>query len=191
MSCNKFYMMAGAAVGKSTFAGQRDHFLGYRVVDFDDELPPRSFITWILMYLSRVMPRLRRVAKMRSDMVLRRREPYFEHAINFLLKQDEPVVVMGRKTPDDFDHQKYAGQIEFSIVLLSEEEHKRNCAARKKRMRNPLPFFNHWSTDFERIRRIREQFRTHAARHNIPVYDSIPAAIEGMHQKNSSAQSVG
>lgn len=182
--------MAMAATGKSTFAGKNDSYLGYTIVDFAERIPQFSYVTRALLYLSRIIRPLRRIAVKRPDMAGHFKGSYFDQAFDFILNQDKPIVVLGRKTFDTFDHQKYDGVIEFSIVLIPEEDHRRNCAARKKQMRNPLPFFHHWTTDFEKIKRVRVGFRDHAAKHGITVYESIPEAIEDMHRKFGPAESV-
>jgi hypothetical protein len=186
----KFYIMAMAATGKSTFAGQNDSYLGYNVVDYAERIPEFSFLTRALLYFSRILPPLRRIAVKRPDMAGHFKNSYFDHVLDFILKHEDPIAVLGRKTYDTFDHQNYEGVIEFSIVLIPEEDHRQNCVARKKQMRNPLPFFHHWTTDFEKINRVRKGFQKYASKHGIPVYESIPEAIEDMHRKFGSAESV-
>ena len=187
---NKFYIMAMAATGKTTFAGQNEAYLGYRVVDYAGEKPEYSFVTKALLSLSRVIRPLRRLAVRRPDMAGHFKESYFDKAINFMREHDGPIVLLGRRTLDDFDHQKFEGEIAFSMVMLSEDDHREHCATRKKHIRNPRPFFHHWTTDFEKIKRLREAFQAHAQKHGIPMYRSIPAAIEEMHRENSSDAAI-
>ena len=161
--CNKFYIIATAASGKSTFTDQNDSYLGYQVVDFDKRLPDYSFITKIIPYLSRLHPALRHLAAKRPDFADHMKNSYFQQLFDSILKQDGPIVVLGRKTLDDLDHRKYRDSIEFSIVLIPEDDHRRNRASRKKQMRNPFPFFiigrptlkksDPYDRDFDRMHR--------------------------------------
>lgn len=180
---DKFYVMAPAASGKSTFAGKFGEYAGCRVVDFEDELPEYSLITKLLLYFGRLAPSLRKIAAKRPDMVGHMKSTYFDKVFDFVLQHEEPLILLGRKTPDDFDHDSFGGAIKFSVVVVPEADHRRNCAARKKQMRNPLPFLHHWTTDFDKVRKMRKIFEAHAEQHGLPVHESFESAVDAMRQE--------
>ncbi|MBT8080250.1 MAG: hypothetical protein KJO31_16845 [Gammaproteobacteria bacterium] len=182
-ACKRFYIMASAASGKSTFAGQNETYRGYRIIDYAARLGEYTLTTRILLYLTRFLPFLRPSLLKRKDFASRYRGSYFDQAFEFLLGHDEPVVVFGRKTLDGFDHQQFDHEVAFAMVLIPEDHHRRNCASRKSQMRNPIPFFNHWTTDFEQIQEVRDNMRRHAEKHNITIYDSFQGAIDDLHRR--------
>ena len=181
---DKFYIMAMAATGKSTFTNKHQTYLGYHVVDFGEELPQRRLSTRILLYFSRFIPPLRIMMQNRPDMKDRFRHAYFDQAFDYINKHDEPIVMLGRRTRENYRelvtrHDK----VRFSMVMIPEELHRQHCAARKKSMRNPIPFFHHWTTDFSKILKIRKEMYAYAEEFDIPVYEDIESAIKAMHRQ--------
>ena len=181
---DKFYIMAMAATGKSTFTNKHQTYLGYRVVDFGEELPQRRLSTRILLYISRFFPPLRAMIQNRPDMKDRFRHAYFDRAFDYINQHDSPIVMLGRRTRENYrelvaKHDK----VRFSMVMIPEEEHRQHCAARKKSMRNPIPFFHHWTTDFSKILKIRKEMYAYAEEFDIPVYEDIESAIQAMHRQ--------
>ena len=181
---DKFYIMAMAATGKSTFTSKHQTFLGYRVVDFGEELPQRRLSTRILLYFSRFIPPLRRAMRNRPDMKDRFRHAYFDKAFEYLNKFEAPIVMLGRRTRENYrELVEQHDKVRFSMVMIPEEKHRQHCAARKKKMRNPLPRFHHWTTDFSKILKVRKGMYAYAEEFDIPVYEDIESAIRAMHQQ--------
>ena len=185
MTVRKIYIMSTAASGKSTFARKFPSFEGYKIVDFAQELPSRSALTKVLDYLSRVAPFLEESFRKRKDMIALDNEHYFASVFAYLTRQTEPVVVLGRRTPEYLEDYERFNDVAFAMVLVPEEDYRRNCKARKRESRNRLPFFHHWSTDFTRIMDDRKKSRGYAKRHNIPVFESFSSAIRAMPGKES------
>ena len=180
----RFYIMAMAATGKSTFTDKHDSYLGYRVVDFGEDLPKRRLSTRILLYVARFVPPLRLALQNRPDMKDRFRHAYFDQAFDFLTSREEPTILLGRRTRENYrELVEQHDSVRFAMVLIPEENHRRNCAARKKKMRNPIPYFHHWTTDFSKILKIRKQMSDYAREFDIPVYDDIESAIQAMHRQ--------
>lgn len=186
MKNNKFYIIAMAASGKSTFALQNPVYNGYQVVDFAKHLPSQTFWTRLVLYFSRFVKPLRKLVSSRPDRVARRQKNYFSQAFEFIANHQEPIVVFGRRTPDEFEKLPVHDSVRFAMVLIPEEDHRRNCASRKRELRNPLPLFHHWTTDFNKIIEIRHNLTDYAKQHDIPVYDSFTGAIDAMHRRFSS-----
>ena len=179
---DKFFIMAMAATGKSTFVRRHPHYRGYRVVDFAEELPPQRRSTRALLYLGRFIPAIRTAIRNRSDVKDRFRQAYFDKAFAFMDACDEPLVLLGRRTRGNFRELGVHDRVRFSMVLIPEEQHRQQVASRKTTMRNFLPRFHHWTTDFDRIRKVREEMRAYAEKFDIPVYDSLEGAIGAMHE---------
>ncbi|MBT8083296.1 MAG: hypothetical protein KJO56_12800 [Gammaproteobacteria bacterium] len=179
---DKFFVMAMAATGKSTFVRRHPHYRGYRVVDFAEELPPQRLSTRILLYLARFIPAIRKAIHNRSDVKDRYRQAYFDKAFAFMDACEEPLVLLGRRTRNNYKELGVHDRVRFSMVLIPEERHRNQVASRKSTMRNFLPRFHHWTTDFERVRKIRGEMRAYADKFDIPVYDSIEGAIDAMHE---------
>ena len=176
--------MSIAASGKSTFATKYPSFEGYKIVDFAQELPSRSAVTKVLLYLSRVAPCLETILRKRKDMIAINTDHYFANVYAYLTRQTQPVVVMGRRTPDNPGDSEMFNDVALAMVLVPEDDHKRNCKARKHKLRNPLPFFHHRTTDFRRIMNAREQSQEYATHHDIPVFESFSSAIRAMSGKD-------
>lgn len=179
---DKFYIMAMAATGKSTFVSRHSHYLGYAVVDFGEELPQRRLSTRILLYLSRFLPSIRKAIHDRPDMQDRFRQAYFDKAFDFMDSCDEPVVLLGRRTRSNYRELGVHDRVRFSMVMIPEEQHRDHVASRRSSMRNFLPRFHHWTTDFDKILTVRKEMLAYAEQFDIPVYDSIEGAIEAMHE---------
>lgn len=186
MKCDKFYIIAMAASGKSTFAASNPVYNGYKTVDYAEHLPPISPSTKLVLYASRLIKPLRKTIRNRPEMVARRRNQYFSEVFEFTANYPGPVAVFGRKPPDDFERLAVHNTIKFAMVLIPEEEHRRNCFSRKKELRNPLPLFHHWTTDFEKIMKLRNRLSDFANQHGITVYDSFSGAIDDMHRRFNS-----
>jgi 2-phosphoglycerate kinase len=116
-------------------------------------------------------------------MIARRQENYFSQAFQYIINHNEPIVVFGRRTPNEFEELPVHDSIKFAMVLIPEEDHRRNCASRKQELRNPLPFFHHWTTDFDKISQLRNNLTDYAKQHDIPVYDSFTDAIDNMRER--------
>ena len=186
LKCDKFYIIAMAASGKSTFAAEHPIYDGYKTVDYAEHLPPMSWWTNLILYVSRIIKPLRKLIRHRPDMVARREKHYFLNVFDFIIKHEKPIVIFGRRPPIKFEELPVHDRIKFAMVLIPEEDHRRNCASRKKDLRNPLPFFHHWTTDFEMINDRRNSLTNYAEEHNIQVYDSFAGAIEDMHKRFNS-----
>ena len=178
----KFYIMAMAATGKSTFARNHPHYRGYRVIDFADELPQRSLFTSALLYVSRFNTRLRNWLRNRGAEAGRFKHAYFEKAFARLDGSDEPMALLGRRTRSNYRELPYHDRMRFAMVLIPEEQHRKQVESRKSSMRNFLPFLDHWTTNFDNIVKIRQEMQDYAEQFDIPVYESIDAAIDAMHK---------
>lgn len=178
MTAKRIYVISMAASGKSTFARNNPTYNGCRVVDYAQELPTKSPWTKFVLYLSRALPILRRAVRRNKDLVAINRINYFEGVLDLFEQSRSPTAVMGRRLPENFKSDPRFASLTPAVVLIPEEDHRRNCAARRKEMRNPLPFMHHWTTDFDKVRRVREQTRSFAERHGIPVFDSFGDAID-------------
>jgi hypothetical protein len=170
--------MSMAASGKSTFARNNEFYSGYRVVDYAVHLPPQRFWVRLLLYLSRPFPPLRRALRNVRDMRAIDRRNYFAGVLQMMREHDGPIAVLGRRLPEDFRRNPAFDAIAVGLVLIPEERHRENVRSRRKEMRNPFPFMHHWTTDFEKVREVREEMRDFARRHGVPVFDDFPTAIE-------------
>lgn len=171
----KVYIFAPAASGKSTFNKQYQNYKGFQIVDFAFKLPKISFPARTLFYLSRIIPQFRKLAR-KSKSFLGPKE-YFEKIFSYLRTEEHNLLVFGRRPPADLSPYD---DIEFALILIPEEQHRRNCESRKKQMRNPLPFMHHWTTDFEKVKNIRKELQQFASERNIPIYDSFKGAVEAI-----------
>ena len=185
MAIRKIYIMSTSASGKSTFARKFPTFEGYKIVDFAQELPSLSALTKVVAYLSRVAPFLEKIRRKRKDVIALNTDHYFASVFAYLNRQTEPVVVMGRRAPENLEDYEMFNDVAFAMVLVPEKDHRRNSKARKRQSRIPLPFFHHWSTDFTRIMDLRKKSREYSKRHNIPVFESFSSAIRAMPGKES------
>ncbi len=186
MKCNKFYIIAMAASGKSTFAVQNPIYNGYQIIDFATKLPSLTLWTRAVLYISRFVKPLKKLVSGRPDRIARRQANYFSHAFEYIVNKKEPIVIFGRRTPNEFEKLPVHDSVRFAMVLIPEEDHRRNCVSRKRDLRNPFPLFHHWTTDFDNISEIRKNLRGYAEQHDIPVYDSFAGAIDDMHRRFSS-----
>jgi len=174
----RIYLMSMAASGKSTFARGNSFFKGYRVVDFAGRLPQKKPLTKFLLYISRPVPILQRAIKNNKDLVAIHQQYYFDAVFDLIRNHDGPIVVLGRLLPEHFAKFDFLRTVAIGMVIIPEEQHRRNCLARKQEMRNPLPFFNHWTTNFRKVRAVRKKMADYADRHDISIYDSFTKAIE-------------
>ena len=176
-SGKKIYVMSVACSGKSIFAKQNEYCAGLKVVDFAELLPTPKRMTWLILYLSRVLPRLRYFVRRDRSVLAKQPKHYYAKIFSYIRSESEPIVVLGRPAPESLEG---LSDIEFAAVLIPREEHERNCRARRREHRNPFPFFHHWTTDFAKIELTRARLESYARRHNIPVYDSFRTAIMGV-----------
>ena len=179
---DKFYIMAMAATGKSTFANRHPYYRGYRVIDFAEELPKRTLAASILLYLSRTNKRLRHWLRQRGVEADRIKHAYFDRAFARLDEAQEPTVLLGRRTRSNFRELPFHDRVRFAMVLIPEEQHREQVQNRKRSMRNFLPFLDHWTTNFDSIMTIRKEMQDYAEEFDVPVYESIDAAIDAMHK---------
>ena len=173
-----------AASGKSTFAAKNSTYKGYRVVDFEDQLPPFPFSTRLVLYLARLFRPLRKLVRNRPEVVAQKKANYFARVFDYMARCTEPVVVVGRTPTHEFKKLPVHDTIKFAVVLIPEEQHRRNCVSRKRDLKNPIPFFHHWTTDFDKILAIRKEIIEFASANDIPVYPSFAAAIDDLHTKH-------
>lgn len=176
----RIYLMSMAASGKSTFARDHRFFEGYRVVDFAGRLPQKKPLTKFLLYISRPIPILQRAIKKNKGLVAIHQQYYFDAVIDLMRNHDGPIVVLGRRLPNNFSEIEFLKTVAIGMVIVPEEQHHRNCMARKRKMRNPLPFFNHWTTNFQKVLDVRKTMTDYADRHQITVYDGFTQAIEAL-----------
>jgi hypothetical protein len=177
--------MSVAASGKSTFATTQGRYHGYDVVDFASRLPKRNPFAALLFYLLRPVPALQH--RVRRNPRLNNARPvwYFDAVARFIADSDRPSVVMGRRLPPEVLHNDVFSRIAIGVVLISEDQHRRNCELRRKQLRNPLPFFHHWTTNFGKVRKLRDEMRAYAEKHHIPVFESFPDAIDSLAAGNA------
>lgn len=183
MTCSKFYIIAMAASGKSTFAATHPVYKGYRIVDFEDHLPPFPFSTKLILYLSRLLRPLRKLVRNRPEVIAQKKVNYFDRVFDYMTECTDPVVVFGRTPTHEFRNLPVHDTIKFAVVLIPEDQHRRNCASRKRDLKNPIPFFHHWTTDFDKILAVRSEIIDFADSNDVAVYDSFPAAIDDLHAR--------
>jgi len=169
--------MTVACSGKSSFARKHRQHLGYKIVDFAEQLTETSGIARYVLYLARAMPPLRRLVKNNQSIRERAADRYFDKLYSYLRSLDEPTVVMGRPGPEDLE---VCENIVYGAVLIPLERHQRNCQRRKRQLKNPIPFFHHPTTDIRRIEVLRAHLESYAQRHGIPVYESFIEAIAAL-----------
>lgn len=177
MARKNIYIMSMAASGKSTFAKRNPSFRGNTIVDFAQELPKRHWSVKWLLYLSRVAPFLRKMVREDDSIVALRSQNYMPRVFSFLSSTDTPHVVLGILPPENLEEYPEFGDVRFGMVLINEEDHRRNCESRRREMKNPIPFLHHWTTDFQKIQAVRLVVLDYAHRHNIPVFESFSHAI--------------
>ncbi|MGH8195377.1 MAG: hypothetical protein ACREQ8_13410 [Woeseiaceae bacterium] len=112
------------------------------------------------------------------DAVAMGRSDYFASVLELMRTTEGPVVVLGRRLPDNFRHNKSFDGIKLGMVLIPEEEHRRNVQLRRNQMRNPLPLMHHWSTDFRKVSAMRQSISAFAEQYDIPVFESFELAID-------------
>lgn len=174
---SRIYIMAPGATGKSTFANANPIYAKHRVVDFATFLPEPRGILKVMDYLGRRIGFLKRIARNSQTLEARKPENYYKNIFAYLREQDESVVVFGRLGPKDISHYE---DIRFGIVMLAEDQHRKQCEMRKKQLRNFLPFMNHWTTDFENMKSIRDNFINYSEKHNIKIYLNFTEAINDL-----------
>ena len=119
----------------------------------------------------------------RPDMASRSRDNYFARPSTTSSTMKNRSWFFGRRPPKEFADLPVHGSIRFSMVLIPNDGHRRNCASRKKKLRNPLLFFRYWTTDFDQIRQIRKNLSAYAKQHDRHVYDRFTVAIDNMHER--------
>ena len=174
--------MSMAASGKSRFSEENPIFHGYRIVDFAQQLPNRPFWINAMRYVGRAFPFILNLIKNNAAISILDSKKFMPYMYSFLSEQSEPTVILGKITSEDLDEYPQFESTVFGMVLIPETEHRRNCQSRKKEMRNPIPFFHHWTTNFKKIQAIREEVSNYASRHDIPIFDSFSSAITKLSQ---------
>jgi 2-phosphoglycerate kinase len=91
---------------------------------------------------------------------------------------------MGRKLPPQVLKSDKFSSVSLGIVIIPEEQHRLQCNKRRNELRNFIPFFNHWTTDFTRIQELRVKMRQYAESHGIPVFDSFESAANKLAGNN-------
>ena len=171
----KICLFSVAASGKSTFKSKHPTYRGCRVVDVAELLPmPNRFVKGLL-YLGRVIPPFKKLASSAPSQRAKAPDRYFSILKRFLDEQTEDTVLLanrGPKPPSFFEG------ITMAVVMIPEEEHRSHCEARKKGMRNPLPFLHHASTGFENVLKMRANLSSYATSHGLPVFASYEEAVE-------------
>jgi hypothetical protein len=174
----RIYLMSMAASGKSTFARANEFYAGYRIIDYATLLPGKGLWTRSLLYLSRAFPLLRRAVSKNRDMIAINHQNYSSGVLELMRSHKDPIAVLGRRLPAEFIEASSSQGISVGIVLISEEQHRQNCLSRRAKMKSPLPFMHHWTTDFDTVQAGREKMRTYAQQYNIPVFDSFELAVD-------------
>ena len=169
--------MSMAASGKSRFSKENPIFHGYRIVDFAQQLPKRPFWINALLYVGRAFPFILNLIRNQASIAILDSEQFTPLMYSFLSEQSDPTVILGKIPSEDLDKYPQFESTVFGMVLIPEADHRRNCQSRKKEMRNPIPFFHHWTTNFKKIQAIREEVSNYASRHDIPIFDSFSRAI--------------
>lgn len=186
MPSTHIYLMSLAASGKSSFANKHRKYKGYTVVDFAQHLPGRNPFVVALLYILRPFPALQ--LRLRKNKQLNKIGPhyYFDAVAEFMQSHREPLVVMGRRLPPHVLHGNVFSSTGLGIVMIPEEQHRRQCESRRRELRNPLPFFNHWTTDFEKVRKLRQDMQAYADAHGIEVFESFASAIDSLCEHQTS-----
>jgi|SRR5690606_9190781 len=178
MRSERIYLMSMAASGKSTFARENEFYSGYRIVDYARHLPPPRWWVRLLLYVGRPFPFVKRALRNVRDLRAIDRKNYFAGVLEMIHSHDGPIAVLGRRLPEDFRDSGIFDEVAVGLVLIPEERHRQNCLSRRKEMRNPFPFLHHWTTDFDKVRAVREEMRAFAERHGVPVFEDFRTAIE-------------
>ena len=182
--------MSLAASGKSSFAAKhKTLYRGYRVVDFAGHLPRRNPLAVALLYLSRPFPELQ--LRLRRIPWLNNVGPhyYYDAVAEFMQRHNEPMVIMGRRLPPRVLNNEVFSSAALGIVMIPEEQHRQQCDFRRRELRNPLPFFDHWTTNFEEMKKLRRDMYVYAAAHGIEVFDSFSSAINSLSEARSQETS--
>lgn len=187
MASERIYLMSVAASGKSTFAREHEFYSGYRIVDYASRLPEQPLWARLILYLTRPFPALRRELRKMRNLRALDHDSYFAGVLELMHGHAGPLAVLGRRLPDDFRRDDAFHGVEIGLVLIPEEQHRRNCLARRGEMRNPLPFMHHWTTEFDKIQRMRKRAKHFAEHHGIPVFDSFRTAIDELAERSASA----
>jgi len=174
-SPKKIYLMSPAASGKSTFAGKHGYYRGYKVVDSAQLMPEANGVVKLILYFARVFPQVKRLV--RNNPIVQSNSPsqYYAKVLEYMRSESEPVVMLGRRGPVDL---RPCGDIVFGVVQIPWKQHQLNCQRRRSQLRNPLPFFHHWTTDTRKIESARVLFLEYAERHNLRLFDSFANAID-------------
>lgn len=188
MAAKHIYLMSLAASGKSSFANKHKQYKGYTVVDYAKHLPGRNPLAVALLYVCRPFPALQ--LKLRQNQRLNSIGPhyYFDAVADFMQHHEEPMVIMGRRLPPRVLNNEAFSFAALGIVMIPEEQHRRQCESRRQELRNPLPFFDHWTTNFDKVKKLRQDMRAYADAHGIGVFDSFASAIDSL-SEDPAAQS--
>lgn len=184
MLAKHIYLMSLAASGKSSFASKHSQYKGYTVVDFAQRLPGRNPLAVALLYVCRPFPALQ--LKLRQNQRLNKIGPhyYFDAVADFIRQNDEPMVIMGRLLPPRVLNDDAFPPAALGIVMIPEEQHRRQCEIRRQELRNPLPFFDHWTTNFDKIKQLRQDMTAYAEKHGIGVFESFASAIDSLSERS-------
>ncbi len=180
MPAKHIYLMSLAASGKSSFASNHIQYKGYSVVDFAQRLPGRNLLAVALLYVCRPFPALQ--LKLRQNKRLNKVGPhyYFDAVADFMRHHYGPLVIMGRRLPPHVLNDEAFPSAALGIVMIPEEQHRRQCESRRQELRNPLPFFDHWTTDFDKVKKLRQDMTDYAESHGIGVFESFASAIDSL-----------
>lgn len=190
MATERIYLMSVAASGKSTFVREREFCSGYRVVDYANHLPKQPLWARLILYLSRPFPALRRWLRRSRSLRALDHGSYFAGVLELMHSHEGPIAVLGRRLPEDFERSGAFHGVAVGLVLIPEEQHRRNCLARRGQMRNPIPFMHHWTTRFDNIRTMRAAAKDFAERHGVPVFDSFRIAIDELGRTSAPPRSA-
>lgn len=182
--------MSLAASGKSSFAAKhKTLYRGYKIIDFAGRLPRRNPLAVALLYLSRPFPELQ--LRLRRIPWLNKVGPhyYYDAVAEFMQRHTEPMVIMGRRLPPRVLNNDVFSSAALGIVMIPEEQHRQQCDFRRRELRNPLPFFDHWTTNFEKVKKLRSDMYVYATAHGIEVFDSFSSAINSLSEARSQKTS--
>jgi len=171
----RIYVFAPAASGKTTFNSKIKRKGRFQIIDFDMLLPNISCITKILSYIGRAISPFKNLSRKTKSFT--GPKEYQNLIFNWLRQQETDTIVFGRRPPLDLSQ---FDDIEFALVLIPEKDHVKNCHSRKNQMRNPIPFMHHWTTNFVKVKKIRDELREYAKKRNIPIYNPFTNAIDAI-----------
>ncbi len=186
MSANHIYLMSLAASGKSTFAARYPEYAGYRVVDFASKLPRNNPLVLALFYIVRPFPALQRRARLSPRLNKVGPHYYFDAVTEFMDSAEQPMIVMGRRLRPQYLESETFRRARLGIVMIPEERHRRQCEQRRRELRNFLPWFDHWTTNFDKVRELRQSLLDYARQHDIEVFESFEDAVEALRDNSDN-----